>query len=424
LTLPRGPNIIKGMSIWNKILIGFIFVASLVFFYMAARTLKTHEYWRNLARASEFFVRAELESHEGLIGGGQWLSKIEEDQAANKLRDYYRQHGYSLVVQNEMTWMDFTKAVMDAVANTGKLDMRLLEECGKQRQETEGIAQVRLKLHKALIGRGRMWTRCTPQQANKDTGQVSVVVDQPDPHGIADQMVFCVLEEEEVQKGGRLIGEFKVVGVDQKTVALEPVRKMSGRELERLAASKATWTLYEDTPADEHDVFAELEEAQKREVLPEGSLPEYLKDGQPADKDDPQDRQIDGKYVRKLRDYAVLYGKYYLRRVSLAEAQESYNREIKYVSDTLDDAKIQEQFCQTHLDTTKKILSKNERERDAVLALRQTLQSRVAWFQAQAMQTVNANWALTGELAKIQMDAARRIEERTRRLAERNPSGN
>lgn len=33
------------MSIWNKILIGFIFVASLAFFFFAARTMKTHAAW-------------------------------------------------------------------------------------------------------------------------------------------------------------------------------------------------------------------------------------------------------------------------------------------------------------------------------------------------------------------------------------------
>jgi len=34
------------MSLWNKILLGLIFVASLGFFYTAARTLKTQKSWR------------------------------------------------------------------------------------------------------------------------------------------------------------------------------------------------------------------------------------------------------------------------------------------------------------------------------------------------------------------------------------------
>ena len=41
------------MSIWNKVLVGLIGVTSLVFFYMATRTLKTHAYWRELAQKHE-----------------------------------------------------------------------------------------------------------------------------------------------------------------------------------------------------------------------------------------------------------------------------------------------------------------------------------------------------------------------------------
>ncbi len=37
------------MSIWNKVLLGVIIVASLGMFYMAMRTLQTHAYWRGLA---------------------------------------------------------------------------------------------------------------------------------------------------------------------------------------------------------------------------------------------------------------------------------------------------------------------------------------------------------------------------------------
>ena len=38
-------NIIKHMSVWNKILLGLFFIAVLVFFHAALRTLKTFDYW-------------------------------------------------------------------------------------------------------------------------------------------------------------------------------------------------------------------------------------------------------------------------------------------------------------------------------------------------------------------------------------------
>ena len=41
------------MSIWNKVLIGLISVASLAFFYLAVRTLKTRQHWQDLAQRLE-----------------------------------------------------------------------------------------------------------------------------------------------------------------------------------------------------------------------------------------------------------------------------------------------------------------------------------------------------------------------------------
>ena len=37
------------MSIWNKVLIGLILLASIGFFILGARALKTHQYWREQA---------------------------------------------------------------------------------------------------------------------------------------------------------------------------------------------------------------------------------------------------------------------------------------------------------------------------------------------------------------------------------------
>ena len=52
------------MSIWNKILIGLIIVALLPFFYMAARTLKTHQHWREKAQAFEEQIDKQEELQE------------------------------------------------------------------------------------------------------------------------------------------------------------------------------------------------------------------------------------------------------------------------------------------------------------------------------------------------------------------------
>ena len=58
------------MSIWNKILVWVIGVASVALFYMAARTLKTHQYWRELAQKYERKIEQVQEQNHVLLEGG------------------------------------------------------------------------------------------------------------------------------------------------------------------------------------------------------------------------------------------------------------------------------------------------------------------------------------------------------------------
>ena len=41
------------MSIWNKVLLGLLAIASLVFFHAVLRTVKTFQYWSKLADSYE-----------------------------------------------------------------------------------------------------------------------------------------------------------------------------------------------------------------------------------------------------------------------------------------------------------------------------------------------------------------------------------
>ena len=171
------------MSIWNKVLVGLILVASLGFFYLAMRALKTHQYWRTLAAAAE--------------------AKIDTLKQENQeLRD-------------------------------GK---------GEGESYEPGIEQLRIQLHKMLIDRGRVWYNCEPEP-NPQTGQVAVTTDLPDPHGIGDKTILYVFEEAEVDSSNpaesrQYIGEFRVTGVEGKQVALAPSMRIrpDSRQFKRLVA--------------------------------------------------------------------------------------------------------------------------------------------------------------------------------------------
>ncbi len=304
----------QGMSIWNKVLIGFISLASVVFFYMGARTLKTQQYWRELAREHQEQIDATEQQSCQLVDGGQ-----EEN-----------------------------------------------EEVGL------GIERLRLDLHKLLIDRGRVWYNCEPQQVDPQTGQVTVATDLPDPHRIAEKTVLYVFEEADVQQQGSYLGEFKVTAAPEKErqVQFEPSMKLTQRELQRLGRSKGPWTLYEIMPIDDNC------------------------------------------------DYEVFFKWYHHWRSVLFDLEESAERDYQYAKVALDGAQRQvalreEEVAQLEQKKVDIVL-----QRDAAAAHHKLLKAKVAALRAAVTRMIASNKAAAGQIAKIQLEAARQIDARTQRVAQ------
>lgn len=317
MTFDHRPNIIKGMSIWNKVLIGFIFIAAVTFAYMAARTLKTHQYWRELAQAHQ--------------------DKIDALEAEN----------LSLVFDDSEK-----------------------EEDGKM-----GIDRLRLELHKLLIDRGRVWYNCSPEDVDRQTGKVAVKTDLPDPHKIADNTILYVFDETDLQDGGQYLGEFKVTDVAQRQLAMEPAMKLTDEELNRLAASRGPWTLYE--------------------IM-----------------------QIDAP-----RDYEILFKEYHLQHSILVDLIEAATRDKQYIESACADAQKQQQFRQAEIQQLKADVAKYCRQRDAVAGLHAVLKPRVSGMTAAVDRLIAANRAIAGRIAKAQLEATRCIDARTRRMARSDVAG-
>ena len=413
------------MSIWNKILIGFIFLGLAALFYLAARTLQTHKYWRNLARGYGYFLEVRQEFSNACIDGGELVmvkteagEQWEEDQELGSL------------------------------LRTGEIDLETLEKRKEKLEETPGIKRLRLELHKTLIDRGRVWSNCNPEDVTADqqnqTVQVRVSTALPDPHGIADKTILYVFEETDVRQKGQYLGRFTVTGVDDQQVVLQPSKKkvdLNSREIQLLAASKGPWVLYERMPADNHDVFAGMDEAELTELLKGlNCLTEYIKDGQPAtwekmeewgvkgtlvddkgnalvDEDGNKIAGAQGKYVRRLRDYEVLFADYYMQRDALAELIKAATRDNQYAQAAADDVAKQLQFRKDEETRLQAELTEVERERDAADELRKELETEVDARKAQILQVLAQNQARAAEIARNQVAAKRLIDERTRRMA-------
>ena len=186
-------------------------------------------------------------------------------------------------------------------------------------------------LYRVLPGRGAVWEDCVPLTIRPD-GQVTLTTERPT--GITDKKLLYIVEEADVRKGGRYLGEFKVTGVAEKKIALEPTRKLDKDELARLAQSKGPWRMYETMPVDKHETFEGLNKEQLAALLPASSLAEYEKDGKPAaPSDNPHRVDANKNYSRMLRDYEAIYRDYRLRQARFADPREAAQRDRKYMQE-------------------------------------------------------------------------------------------
>ncbi|MGA2061303.1 MAG: hypothetical protein ABSG67_12525 [Thermoguttaceae bacterium] len=351
------------MSIWNKIFLGLIVTCLLVFFYMSARMLMTQRNWS---------VRAQ-----------QYAKKIEELQKEDKV----------------------------------------IEEGGEVGGQFQpGIEQVRAELNKLTVDRQRVWYKCDPQvSVNRQThtATIKVTIDQPNP-GITDKNILYVFEDVPAAQQGRFLGEFKVTAVadKDKQITLEPAFILTPADEKKLAEAKKPWNLYDSLPHDNHEILEQISEQDKKAMLPADSAEEYIEDGKPAAQGAPAGNIADGKYVRSLRDYGYLFDTYRMKITELVDREQSAMRDKQMVEDTLADAKLQVQFWQKQGTVAKALVAEMVRQRDAVAAHLDKLQKKIAEAKAAITELIKNNKAMAGQIAKIQLDATRRIDERTRAMAQ------
>ena len=354
------------MSIWNKILVGLIGVAAVAFLFMAMWTLKTRQVWAECAQKHEQRLKQVAAENEKLAEG------IERD---------------GQVVE-------------------------------------PGIRQSRKELHKLLLARRRAWFHCEPKiKVGEDDGtaEVTVSIDQPAPHGIAPQTVLYAFEESDAEKKGQYLGEFAVANVADKKATLIPTAILTPREIERLqklSRKKQPWVLYEILPQDNRELFAGLSDEQKKAMLPSGSLSEYLKDGKPAAADDPKDRVVDGKYVRPILDFAGLFNREQRKRTLLSDSIDAAKWDRQLLDGALAAARAQEEACVKEIVATKETKKEAVRQRDAVAEHGKKIEEKRAALQALAARLIETNQAMAGQIAKFQLEAARRIDARTRAMAQ------
>ncbi len=402
---------------WHTIMFTFlVMVGSLVWFYLAARTLKTQDAWRNEVVSYEKAVDTVAKENTSLLDG------VREDEK----------------------WTQ--------------------PSLGMLKTDVESI----------LAGRGRVWSPVARKNVAPDTGVITATVEVPDPHGIEPKTILFVFDDVEAKDGGEFLGEFEVTAVNAQEVQMTPVLKLRASEMARIAKNAAAGlTLYEIMPRDQRELLAELPE-DERLALFHNSVPpevkqEYIKDGQPAQPADIEadanrenyskrvwnkvkalrafelpdgenkvevaegtilvldpksaDERIaagdvelvageDKVYMRELRDYARLYREYNLQIDQVLRSTAEVNGQIAAVAEAQAKINADIAYRQEEKANLTRDLARFKAENKTIGDFVTALESRIVAVRGELKQLFNSNRQLTAELTALERAAAEEINRR------------
>ena len=377
----------------------FLMLATVIFSYLSARTLKTHAAYRSNVVAHEKAIDNFTEQNEQLLKG-----RPEPDPA--DLKSY-------------------------------------------------GINGLDRELAKELAARGRVWDRGAANRFDPQTGVVTVVFEPQAPKVEENTVVFAFDGKDRATQGGAYMGEFLVTAVGDKELQLTPIYPLLPWQAQRIANAAGPWILYEIMPADNHEWARELDEARLRALLPPQSLPEFLKDGKPAAENDPPDRvwrqvkflkdhemtvdevpakftvdqtaTVDPKtaqelvqagiaeevgqvYVRELRSYAQLFRELRQDIQVLSDTHRELTDEVARIQTAWDRVKEDAKYREEEIAKLKVDKAKFEAERAAVEALVKAIDARQEEVRAQLSATYQSNLRHVQEIADLQRRALQAVE--------------
>lgn len=365
------------MSIWNKVLVCVLLLASLAMWYLGMRALATHRAWRT---------------------------------AAKKL-------------QGELAQLETQRT-------------QLIEGS----PNSKGIRQLKVELAKYTLQRGRVWNQCRPLRVDvrqdPQAGtviQLSVAVPRLGLGGLqnveelpVDSHIY-LFDERPVAQGGRYLGAFRIAAVtprqqDQPAMLqLESLDFVTNREVQRLQAAFQAgqqgglgWTICELLPSDDPDIFRGLDAKMLAELLPQNVVEEYARDGKPSDPNNPNSPP----YRRKLRDYEVALRVLHLKRAELLDQLASLNGDKKRLDASLADAQREEKAREQEIARFKQQLSRAEQERDLALNHLKAVEDTLGRVTIRRDALIQENRVTAQELARIQIQASQLIEQRARSMAQ------
>ncbi len=294
---------------------------------------------------------------------------------------------------------------------------------------------------------GRNWGKdkkgkVVPQgQVNPQTGEATVKVEFPQPHGIEANSIVYVFEEGEptvpdATRGPQYLGEFRVTGVAADIVKLEPVGTWDDQQKARLGKIRGSWIIYESMPIDQHPdgilrIFADVAEDDWGKFVPPSVVDDYRRHGTPATPDDDEwhkvgldadgnvvgvenwDKAVKYEYRRELRDYNYLFAEYSNRWIQLLADKASLKADNEKLQATLISAKELQAYREAEQAKLKFDLAGVQADRKAIEAHLAALETSLANAKGLLAETLNQNLMLATQLAAAQAEAAAAINQVT-----------
>ena len=355
------------MYIWNKVLVGLIFVATIPFILFAAQALKTHAYWRKAYNAHEERIAA--------------LSK-----------------------ENE--------------------------ELTKGTATEPGVRRLKLELHKMMLDRGRIWFHCQKGPIQNGAMQVTTTENPSGltPKSLVHVFGEKSIQQGGGYLGEFRVAT--VNGNTLALVpATDDFSAQRLTRINNYQGTLALFDFlpHDDHEAFAGLTDEQIKAYFGNGVRPE-TLREYLKDGKKAEADDPQNVEIEGvvvrrrrdengNYLRQLNDYEVLFQSHRVQASLLKALTEGAKRDKDSVSNALADAKIQVQFREKEKAELEVKKEKLTQERNIVADHQKQLEEQLAAIEKQIKDTLASNVKIAAELAQTQEEAARMIEKNVKRIA-------
>ncbi len=281
-------------------------------------------------------------------------------------------------------------------------------------EATPGIRQVEAQLYRLNLCRGRAWRNAQPQKVDAATGEVTVVTPIGAAHDKPQGTQLSVFLQASGQNPATYLGDFQIAAVSDKIWQLRPTRTLSPRELGRLqqASRGGLWVLYERIPSMTPELLAEMTGG------PVGE-PEKPADASPKAEGEPAKPAAKpaSPVLATMIDYRQVFDYYYMERSRLSDLIESAKNDLKGLTAAQSQADAEIKLLEAEIAKHKTMLAEAQRQRDAVAAHLQAVEAKRAEFESRVAQTIQENQATAQKLAQAQLEAARRIEERTRRTA-------